>query len=87
VLDFPTFSESQADDSSNIAPIDKRNVVQTVPVRNETSHAQLIVGETVIDPDKGFIPNKLLRERQRKTVVLDVLAIFGWLELDAHVLV
>ena len=77
---------AETDDSSNIAPIHKDNVIERVTFGNETDHPDLVVSVPAIDPNECLVPNKLPGVRQRQAVPGAVQLVFGWVKIDEHTL-
>jgi len=75
---------AETDDSSNIAPIHKGNVIERVTFGNETDHPDFVVSVPAIDPHERLIPNKLLGVRQRQAVPSAVQPVFGRVKIDEH---
>jgi len=77
VFHLPTISPAQADDSANLASINKGDVVQDLRLRYERDHARFVVFEAFVDPYQRGVPVKLDGHAQKDPVLLEVRPVFG----------
>ena len=85
-LDLAACSSANADDPVVITSLDERDVIEDVGLGCEGDHAQLVVAEAIVDPDKCGIPIEFARQPQRDPVSRAVQRILRRIELDSHAL-
>ena len=68
MLDLTTRGSAQTDDPAPVTSFDERDVVKSVGPRCEGNHAQLVVAEAIIDPNKRSIPVEFPSQAQRNAV-------------------
>lgn len=86
VLHLTTVGAAQADDSSRVASIYKRHVVQGVSLRGERDHSQLGLVKPIINPHQRSFPIEIGCQGQGDTVFGLVPLVFDRIELDSHFL-
>lgn len=86
MLDLSTLGKAKTDNSSNFTSINERDVVQPISLGYQSHHAQFVVFEPVIDPDKSFVPNEPLGQGERQAMDGSIQLVFGWIEFNAHYL-
>jgi hypothetical protein len=89
VSNLTTIGAAQADNPSHFASINKGNVVQDPGFRCERDHSHFAVFEPAVDPDQRSFPvfnGGLNRQDQRDAVLRVIRSVFGWIELETHLL-
>ena len=86
MFDLTTRGSAQTDDPATVTSLDERDVVESVGPRREGDHAQLVVAEAIVDPDKCGISIEFARQFQRDSVSRAVQRVFRRIELDSHAL-
>jgi hypothetical protein len=86
VLYLSSVSTPEADDSPDLAAIDKRYEVQNSRLRSERDHAHLAIVFPVIDPYQRVIPIEFGRKSQRQSMLGLVQLILVRVEVDLHYL-
>jgi hypothetical protein len=82
VLHLSAFRATETDDSSDLAALHEGHVVKGVSKRSQRDHPQLLILETLIDPDQRGIPIELLSQRQRYPMLGNVRNILRGVEFD-----
>jgi hypothetical protein len=81
-----TIGSAQAYDPSHLATIYKGHLVEDFRLRRERYHLQLGVLEAIVDPNQRSVPIEIGCQGQGDTVFRLIRDVFGWIELDLHVL-
>ena len=86
VIDLFALGMAETDYSSDIALINKGNVLERVTFGNKTDHPDFVVSVPAIDPRVRLVPNKLPGVRQRQAVPGAVQLVFGRVKVDEHII-
>ena len=84
MIDLFALGVSEANDPSSFVPVDKRNVVERVALRDEPDHSGFVVLVPDIDPYECFFPDELPGEGQGQTVPSAVQFVLGGVKVDQY---